>query len=294
MGLDTPVKAALPDVSDALNNAGGQLKGDNTLSKLQEGAGLQDKLANPAIIKGIEAAAKAATGVDSNLGDIRKIMIEQQAPSDKDRADAEKTLEGRMSKLIPEADRDAMKAMTTAITNGDSKAFAEAVKKAGGDPEKLKALVSEVDKMLEEKGSPTRLDVTADGKVLVSDSGSGTALAFDPKTGNVEAKAVEQNMDGSVLVKPGELLHVDADKAFKQMGDHAVNAVDGKLDFTVSKPDPFKPIDPIDPIKPWEPHRPWLPEDPTPREPLFPHFDPKWLYEQSGGNEKVIMDKAGQ
>jgi FlaG/FlaF family flagellin (archaellin) len=192
-----------------------------------------------------------------------------------------------MSKLIPEADRESMKAMTTAITNGDSKAFAEAVKKAGGDPAKLKALVGEVDKMLEEKGSSTRLDVTADGKVLVSDSGSGTALAFDPKTGNVEAKAVEQNMDGSVLVKPGELLHVDTDKAFKDMGDHAVNAVNGKMDFGVSKHEPFDPIG-----GPLLPHKPWIGEDPLPEHPWFPHIDPKWLMEKSGGNEHVILDKA--
>jgi hypothetical protein len=287
MGLDTPAKAALADVSDMNGKAGGLPQGDTTLSRLQEGAGLQDHPFNSKLLKGIDEIGKGDKGPDDGLGAIGKILFERQEPSDKERASAEKTLEGRMSKLIPEADRDAMKAMTTAITNGDTKAFAEAVKKAGGNPEKLKALVGEVDKMLQEKGSPTRLDVTADGKVLVSDSDSGKGLAFDPKTGNVEAKAIEQNMDGSVLVKPGELLHVDTDKTFKDMGDHAVNAVNGKLDFSVIKRDPF------DPIKPFEPHRPWFPEEPNPLQPKFPHIDPKWLEEELGGKGgHVILDKS--
>ena len=111
-----------------------------------------------------------------------------------------------------------------------------------------------------------RLDVTGDGKVLVSDTGKSTALAFDPKSGNVEAKSVEQNFDGSVLVKPGELLHVDTDKIFKDMGDSAVNGVNGKIDFSTIKIDPFeKP-------EPWLPHYPSGPRFPGITEtPGFPH-----------------------
>jgi hypothetical protein len=210
-------------------------------------------------------------------------------PSDKDRADAEKTLENRMSKLIPEADREAMKAMTTALTNGDSKAFGEAVKKAGGDPEKLKALVSEVDKMLEDKGSSTRLAVTADGKVLVSDANRSTALAFDPKTGAAEAKAVETNMDGSVLVKPGELLHVDQDKAFKDMSEQAVNAVNGKPDFVLEKPSPFNPFkpDPYEP-EPLFPHKPFFPQEPHIKLP------PDWFEKLGGGSHVELLDDKGK
>ncbi len=260
---------------------------------MQASAGLQDKIGG----NWHDIISKAGDGIQEIVKDFPsfgKISLDSSPPSDKERGDAEKALEGRMSKLIPEADREAMKAMTTAITNGDSKAFAEAVKKAGGNPEKLKALVSEVDKMLEEKGSSTRLDVTADGKVLVTDGFSGKGVAFDPKTGNVEAKAIEQNIDGSVLVKPGELLHVDTTKLFKDMGDDAVNAVNGRHDITLQKPNPFFPDEPFAPKEPRFPRDPEFPH--LPENPLWPKggFDPKWLYMDEGSKVKLLDKQINQ
>jgi hypothetical protein len=263
MALDNSAQIT---VSDQTVSADAAANDTHTLNLLQKDAGLQDKIGQPKVsdemAKSINGAFDKGTGLEEI---IKSLRAETEPPSDKERSDAEKTLEGRMSKLIPEADRDAMKAMTTAITNGDTKAFAEAVKKTGGDPAKLKALVTEVDKMLEEKGCSIRLDVTGDGKVLVSDTSKETALAVDPKSGNVEAKSVEHNPDGSILVKPGEVLHVDTEKAFKDMGDRAVNAVNGKLDFNVEKHDPFfpiktlRPIFPDEPLEPYHPHEHWFP-----------------------------------
>jgi len=188
-------------------------------------------------------------------------------PSDKDRADAEKKLEKGISKLIPEADRQLMTSLTSAITSGDARAFGEALKKAGGNPEKLRSIVEEVNKVLEDKGCSTKVDVTADGKVLISDGSSDTALAFNPATGRAEAKRVEHGMDGSVTVKPGEVLHVDKEAAFTAIGNAAVDSINGggnqivrfidggivgKPGFEPFKPgfEPFKPGQ-DDPIKPW-------------------------------------------
>jgi hypothetical protein len=159
-------------------------------------------------------------------------------PTDQDRTAAEQSLEKNTSKLISEADRNSLKAMTTAITSGDSKAFAEAVKNAGADSGKLNDLVCEVNKSLEASHCTTKLDVTGDHKVLVSDSNEKTALAFDPKTGAVEPKSVQYNPDGSVLVTAGELLRVDTEKTFKDIGNTAVNEINGKLDFGPHKIDP--------------------------------------------------------
>jgi hypothetical protein len=155
-----------------------------------------------------------------NTGDVNAPLL-----TDQDRSSAEKTLEKRMSKLIPAADRASMIAMTTALIGGDPEALAAAVKLAGRDPQKLKALVDEIDKILEDQHCSARLDVTADGKVLVSDTNSSTALAIDPASGKIEAKTVEQNPDGSILVKPGELVHIDRDKVFSDMGDRIVRAL---------------------------------------------------------------------
>jgi len=254
---------------------------DNTLALLQKDAGVlsapgdrgagssaSQKGDGSAVVPGDQSAGSSGRigdGLNKSFdGAIHKILdLKDSPPSDKDRADAEKTLEGKMSKLIPEADRQAMSAMTTAILNGDSKAFGEALKKAGGDPAKLKALVDEVDKMFEAQGASTRLDVTADGKVLVSDTGKSTALSFDPATGKVEPKSVEHNWDGSILVNPGELLHVDTDKTFHQIGDDATNGVNGKINWESIKERPFGHSHPFGPSEPWA--------EPMPFEPFQPH-----------------------
>jgi len=192
------------------------------------------------------------------------VKVSSVEATDKERADAEKKLEKGMSKLIPEADRQLMTSLTTAITSGDSKAFGEALKKAGGDPEKLRGIVEEVNKLLEAKGCSTKIDVTANGKVLVSDGSSDTALAFNPATGRAEAKRVEHGMDGSVTVKPGEVLHVDKDAVFASISNDAVASInggginqigkygDGGISGITGKPgfEPFKPGQ-DDPIKPW-------------------------------------------
>jgi len=137
MGFDTPGQASNADGADkALLNTTTQH--DGVLAHLQASAGLQDKIGdsnNDKLIK----AGKAMFEVGAGLGSLDKIAYEQSPPSDKERVEAEKTLEGRMSKLIPPGDREAMKAMTTAITNGDTKAFAEAVKKAGRRSRKTKS-----------------------------------------------------------------------------------------------------------------------------------------------------------
>jgi hypothetical protein len=146
--------------------------------------------------------------------------------TDKDRSQAETSMARGISKLIPEADRESLKAMTSAITSGDSHAFAEAVKKAGADPERLKKLVTEVNKMLEAKHSSTHLDVTGDGKVLLSDANKDTALAFNPVNGNIEGREVHYGPNG-MTVTPGELLHVDVEQEFKQLSDQAVASING-------------------------------------------------------------------
>jgi|GEM_PF-4076709 len=194
-----------------------------------------------------------------------KVSLE---PTDKDRADAEKKLEKGISKLIPEADRATMTALTTAITSGDSKAFGEALKKAGGDPAKLRGIVEEVNKLLEAKGCTTKIDVTGDGKVLISDGSSDKALAFNPATGQSEVKRVEHGLDGSVTVKPGEVLHVDKDAIFTAISNDTVAGINGGVIKLTGlgeggqwgKPS-FEPGKPgFEPIKPWStvPLKPWF------------------------------------
>lgn len=199
--------------------------------------------------------------------------------TDKDRDRAETKIEKGLSKLIPEADRATITAMTSAITHGDAKAFGEAVKKAGGDPEKLRKLVAEVDKMLEAQGSLTKLDVTADGKVLVSDPLTPTALAFNPATGRAEGRRVEHNVDGSMTVQPGEVLHANLDDAFKSIGDNTVTCINvgglGKLISPIIGDGQTKePL--LEPIKPWGgPFKPWNEPLKPLREPRFnPVYDP--------------------
>ncbi len=225
--------------------------GDNSasaLNRLQLDAGLQDRsIAKPSDSLAVSADKALNT---FSLNDIQSAVTSNDfqfftraltPPTDQQRAEAEKALESRMSKLIPQGDRAAMQAITTALLNGDQKALADAIKIASKDPKKLQALLVEVDKIMEEKGCSTRLDLTSDGKVLVSSSANSTALALDPASGRFEAKAVEHMFDGSVRVEPGELLHVDKNKVFKDMADSAVRAITGTTGGGDSSFNPFLP-----------------------------------------------------
>ncbi len=226
MATDIP-SSAVSDAAPEVTTSTDDVKA-GALSKLQEAAGLTDQYyINPLQKLGLLGDKNISPERHRDIGVVGTAVGFNPVPSDQNRKDAEKALESRMSKLIPEADRAVMMAMTTALMNGDDRAFADAVKKAGGDPKKLKEMVDEIDKMLEDKHCSTRLDVTGDGKVLLSDTNRNTALSFDPATGKIQARAVEQNADGSILVKPGELVHTDSDAAFKNMSNRAVNGVNG-------------------------------------------------------------------
>ncbi|MBU6450486.1 MAG: hypothetical protein KGS72_01815 [Cyanobacteria bacterium REEB67] len=254
MGMDHTAATAQNDVRDAgkleqtHNHAAGNA--DNALGKLQESADLfpgakqvarndgrsSDKFDQ--LYPGGANEGKGGTGLEN--GDLQgkgsdhsflphRPLDMAAPPTDEERSDADKSLDKSLSKMAaPEASKS-MQAIDAAITSGDTKALGEAIKSA--DPAKLRDMLGEINRVLAEKGSSTRLDMTEDGKVLVSDSKSNTAIAVDPKTGDISAKEVEHNADGSMLVKPGELLNVDTDKAFKEISDRTVNAVNGKVDF---------------------------------------------------------------
>jgi hypothetical protein len=182
---------------------------------------------------GLEGGEREGKGSDSIFLPHRPLDL-SEPPTDQERSTADKSLDKGLTKLAsPEATKT-MQAIDAAITSGDTKALGEAIKSA--DPAKLRDMLGEINRVLADKGASTRLDMTEDGKVLVSDSKSKTAVAVDPKTGEVSAKEVEHNADGSMLVKPGELLHADTDKAFKEISDRTVNAINGKLDFSDSLP----------------------------------------------------------
>lgn len=159
--------------------------------------------------------------------------------TDADRKEAKEALEKGISGLVPEADRKVQVALQNAIIDGDMAKFQEAVKALGNDPEKLEKMVKEVNDQLNrnEKFGGVELSMDSKGNVLLYGEKGNTAVSVNPKTGEATLRAVEQQADGSVVLKDGEIINRKAGEVMKDLGDQATRSI---TDF------PFHKLQPMD------------------------------------------------
>jgi hypothetical protein len=150
-------------------------------------------------------------------------------PDEKDVRDTQQKLEDKISKIASPEDQAKMKELGKELVSGNLDGFKKELNEIQ-DPEKKRAMVEELNKNLE--GTGTRVQMDADGNVIVSREGSNRAVKIgaDGKTRVVESTP---NPDGTTTMG-GEVLGADAGKAFKDIGNGTVK---GSLDSNASSED---------------------------------------------------------
>ncbi|MBX3134609.1 hypothetical protein KF707_00140 [Candidatus Obscuribacterales bacterium] len=254
----------MKNMSQAAKSATGD-SGVNSLDK--NSAGNAAEIGGEAI-KHIDGISKGNIG--EKLQELTKegsiaigIGISKRADvTPEDRAEAKEKLGKELSDLIPEADKKTITDLQNALIDGDTKKFGEALKALSGDPAKLEKFVKALNDNLNKNEMFGGVEVSMDGKgnVLVYGEKGNTAVSFDPKTGESSLRAVERQDDGSVLLKPGEVINRKPDEVMKNLGDEATRS----LQEPIFKPHPWKPGFPNKPMPMPEfpPNKPWSPKDP--------------------------------
>ncbi|HMY56054.1 MAG TPA: hypothetical protein PLI59_10840 [Candidatus Obscuribacter sp.] len=173
--------------------------------------------------------------------------------SDSERQQAQRTIDNEFSRLIPEADRKAMGALTNALLSGDNEKLAETIQTLGKDPDKLKSYAGEVNKALENNGADTRIVAKADGKCFVYGSGA-LGLEIDPKTGDTGVFRLARDFDGNVY-QGDEALSADTGKVVRTIANETTNRVNGDAaihppsgDYLAFEHPGFRDVKSIDPL----------------------------------------------
>lgn len=176
--------------------------------------------------------------------------------TDEQRRQAKERLDKELSDLIPEKDRASLKNLHSAIIDGDLGKLQATLKELSGNPEHLKKVVDALGKQLG-KGTDVRMDSA--GNVLLYERGGNTALSVNPKTGETTLRAMETQMDGSVVLKPGEIINRTTGDVLKDIGDEVTRDLTYNRIF-IKPSEPWgKPVEPWGkPLDPWgKPGKDW-------------------------------------
>lgn len=158
--------------------------------------------------------------------------------TDEQRKQAKEKLEKELSELIPEKDRQSLKNLQSAIIDGDLGKLQSSLKELSGNPEQLRKIVSALNKQMEKRmGVDMRMD--AAGNVLLYESGGSTALSINPKTGESTLRPMETQMDGSVVLKPGEIINRTPADVLKNIGDEATRSLTHDRFYGILKAQPM-------------------------------------------------------
>src|SRR5262249_55312548 len=134
--------------------------------------------------------------------------------------------------------------------DGDAavKSIGDTLKGLAGDPAKLDTFLKAANAELARNGA--KVEFTSDGKgnVLLHDSWGSTAVSFDTKTGAATLVPIERQQDGTLLVKPGEIINRTPAQMMGSISDDATRGITGPHamygDTMKSLPfDPSKAVD---------------------------------------------------
>jgi|AGTN01.1.fsa_nt_gi hypothetical protein len=193
--------------------------------------------------------------------------------TDENRKQAKEKLEKELSELIPDKDRQSLKNLQSAIIDGDLGKLQSTLKELSGNPEQLKKIISALNKQMEKTmGVNMRMDSA--GNVLLYENGGSTALSINPKTGESTLRPMETQMDGSVVLKPGEIINKTAADVLKNIGDEGTRSLTHGRFYGYIKPMMLEPImtkpsygleqstgpswGSTKPAEPWESTKPYL------------------------------------
>jgi len=179
-----------------------------------------------------QGAADSMDTISHNKDGIDSIGHHNIGPDAIERMRAEVFLASDIDQHAPESQKKALTDLTTALTGGDMEKFGDALKNI--PPAELKDTMDSLNKLLKSNHCSSRVDVNADGNVVMSERGGDTALMFDTKSGEVTVKAVQTLDNGAINVLPGEVLNGNSDRLFDSIGNNAVVRVNHP--FTIGKP----------------------------------------------------------
>lgn len=163
-------------------------------------------------------------GKESGEQQLKKMMWKEPV-TEEDRTEAKEDLADEISGMIPPEDQKNLKAAQAAIIDGKPEALAAAMKAYADDPAKLAEFVKELDKSLTRDGAGVNLALNKAGNVVLFGHGD-KALEISPRDGSVTVRAIE-HLKGGILIKPGEVVDVDAGKVAVRIGDDATRGING-------------------------------------------------------------------
>ncbi|MBI1268987.1 hypothetical protein GC174_00995 [bacterium] len=219
--------------------------------------------------------------IDDNIDHIFK-KFDPSKITPEQRMDAKKDLQGLIPEEVSPGDRKALVSMQEAIIDGNVEKLGTSLEALRGDPERMERLINGLNKQLMKSDSDTRVTMTEDGRVFLSNPGSDTAVQFN-KDGTAEVKPVEHTFSGAIVVKPGEVINRSAEDVASTIGDRTTREINYRPFFKpTEKPDFRKPL-PFD--KPWDGAKPLYPEIGGPKQP----FNAKdWLEEMEKGGLRLL------
>lgn len=222
----------------------------------------------------LKGASEAGDGVSQSIGDLLRNKIHDRSDStsgiadavdnifqhkkmidwdhkykvsDKDRAEAKETLAKELSDLIPDADRTLLKEMQGAIIDGNLDQLKKSLGELAGNPEKMQKFLKHLNGQFEKHGwGNVELSSDSQGNVLLYERNGNTAVSINAKTGETTLRAVERQADGSVLLKPGEIINRTPADVMRNIGDEATRGVVGPRFHRYYKEDFIRPLDKLE------------------------------------------------
>jgi len=153
-----------------------------------------------------------------NWGDFQK-------PTDKEETTAEGKLDKQIGGLISKHDQQNLKDINHAILTGDENALAATLAKYKNDPEKLKAVVDEVNRELKDSHAGVGLHMSAEGKVYAYRDDGQRAVEMDPQTGKVTGvRKIMVGAEGDVYIGDVDK-NGNPDKVMEHVADRAVSQI---------------------------------------------------------------------
>lgn len=147
--------------------------------------------------------------------------------TDKNRNEAKEALGKGLSELIPEADKALLKTMQGALIDGNLDKLKGSLGSLSSDPERMEKFLKELNGQLKREGAGVELTSDGKGNVLVYENFGNTAVSINAKTGETTLRAIERQNDGSVLLKPGEIINRKPGEVMKNIGDEATRNITG-------------------------------------------------------------------
>ncbi|MBX9692186.1 MAG: hypothetical protein K2Z81_07375 [Cyanobacteria bacterium] len=203
-------------------------------SESAKNSGSGDSSISSALRTAAQRAASVHDGGEACAaeGDIRQLLSSSRPMNvtDQDRARAkERLLSNELMALLPQESQGTLRQMTSALVDGNLDAMKEVLRRLSADPARVRQFVDIVNRTLSRHEGLGGIDLSMDGQgnVLIYEEHGNTAVSINPTSGATTLRAVERQPDGSVLLKPGEIINRQAAEVMRNIGNAATRSIVG-------------------------------------------------------------------